>query len=81
MSQLDIRLAKALTAGIKRTLRESRVPVTHLDAMITLITDKGETLNLRLGGVPPFTTAEVVLNGEYVGGFVGHPDTPTGEVR
>lgn len=71
---VDTRLAKALAASIRRALRESGVPVKHLDATVNVVTDDDHSLNLRIGGVPPFTTAEVVIDGKYIGGFIGHPD-------
>lgn len=55
------------------------MPIRNMEAHITVVDDKGNTMVYKQHGVPPFTTMEVVINGEYVGGFIGHPDTRKSE--
>lgn len=67
------KLGKALAAGIKRTVRESRQPTTNLEGNLRLRFDNGEYMTIYLNGVPPFTTVAVDINGE-VTTYLGHSE-------
>ena len=63
MSDPGLKLAKAFAAGLKRSIRESRVPISKMQVHVTIVTDNADVVALDMNGVPPFVTTAVTVNG------------------
>lgn len=73
MSSKGTKLGKTIAAGIKRSVRESPVPISNLEGQIRVLTERGDSLVVYLNGVPPFTTVAIDDNGT-VRTYLGHSE-------
>lgn len=76
MTDKRIALAKAISSGVRRAVRESGLEVNLLSVGVIAETDAGK-VEMSLNGVPPFVTLEIALEGQDVIRYVGHPATHT----
>ncbi len=77
MTQLDLNLAKSIAVSLRSAILNSGVALKDMDLRVYVVGDDDESLSMRVQGVPPFVTYEVVINGQSAGSFVGHPEVNT----